>query len=217
MKTFVKIIISSVLLIVLYSCGSAKTKLSEYPELYNEMPKTILVLPPVNNTTAADAKDLLRTTVAPALAEKGYYVLPIEPIFDFLKLNGAYSIAETSEDLPLDKFSLIFEADAILKITINKWDKNYYVIGGNVKVDLAYELVSTKSANTIWSRVTTVTVNTTSNSSGNLLADLVVTAINTGATKYIDLAKQAHLLALTDLPAGFYSPMYQKDQSQKVK
>ena len=217
MKKLIKITTILGFVALLFSCGSLKTKLSEYPELYNEKPKTVLILPPINNSTAADAKDLLRTTIAPALAEKGYYVLPVEPIFDFLKLNGAYSIAETSEVLPLDKFSSIFDADAVLKISINKWDKNYYVIGGNVKVDLAYELLSVKTGKTIWSRVTKVTVDTTSNSSGNLLANLVVTAINTGATKYIDLAKRAHLMALADLPAGFYSPMYQKDKGQTVK
>lgn len=216
MKTLNKLTLGITLISIVISCGSSKTKFSEYPEVYSERPKTILVLPPVNNTTAADAKDLLRTTVAPALAEKGYYVLPIEPIFDFLKLNGAYSIAETSEDLPLDKFFSIFEADAVLKITINKWDKNYYVVAGNVKVDLAYELVSARSGKTIWSRTTAVTVDTTSNSSGSIFVDLVATAINTGATKYIDIAKRAHLLALADLPAGFYSPMFQKDKAQKV-
>ena len=128
MKKLIKITTILGIVALLFSCGSLKTKLSEYPELYNEKPKTVLILPPINNSTAADAKDLLRTTIAPALAEKGYYVLPVEPIFDFLKLNGAYSIAETSEVLPLDKFSSIFDADAVLMISINKWDKNYYYL-----------------------------------------------------------------------------------------
>ena len=88
-----------IIIINLTSCGSSAkiTKFSQFPDLYKENPKSILFIPPINNTTAADAKDLLRTTIAPILSEKGYYVLPIEPIFDFFKLNGAYSIAETSD------------------------------------------------------------------------------------------------------------------------
>jgi hypothetical protein len=208
--------------ILLTSCGAVNTtKLSLYPEIYKEQPKTILFIPPVNHTTAANSKDLLRATITPVLSEKGYYVLPIEPIFDFLKLNGAYSIAETSEKLPLDKFSELFGADAVLKITVEAWDKHYYVVSGNVEVDLNYELISTKTGKTLWSRRKQVKVDTSSSSGGGGLAglavNLVATALATASAKYVDVAKQVHIQALSDLPKGYYSPMFMKDQNQGVK
>ena len=219
MKNIVHII-CLLLIINLTSCSSSKTltKLSEFPDLYKESPKTILFIPPINNTTAADAKDLLRTTIAPVLSEKGYYVLPIEPIFDFFKLNGAYSIAETSDKLPLDKFYELFEADAALMLTINGWDKKFYVVGGHVRVDLLYELISTKTGKTLWKVRKNLKVDTSSsNQNAGILTNILATAINTAATKYVDIAKQAHLLALSTIPSGFRSPNYLKDKEDKIK
>ena len=219
MKNILKLL-CLVLLVNLTSCSSAAkiTKFSEYPEIYNERPETILFIPPINNTTAADAKDLLRTTIAPILSEKGYYVLPIEPIFDFFKLNGAYSIAETSDKLPLDKFKEIFDADAVLMLTINGWDKKFYVLGGHVRVDLFYELVSTKTGKTLWKVRKNVKVDTSSsNQNASLLTNILLTAVNTASTKYVDIAKYAHVLALTTIPAGFRSPNFMKDKEIKIK
>ncbi len=209
---------------LLSSCGTTnmiKTpKGTAYGDFYAEQPKSILVLPPVNNSTAANAKDLLRTTIAPVLAEKGYYVIPIEPVFDFMKLNGAYSIAETTEELPLDKFQELFGADAVLKITVNGWDKKYAVVSGSVEVSLTYDLISTKSKTTLWSRTKVVEVNTTSSSGGGgligLVADVVVTAAATASTKYVTVAEQANIQAIRDMPAGYYNPMFNKDQSEIV-
>ena len=219
MKNILKLL-CLVLLVNLTSCSSAAkiTKFSEYPEIYNERPETILFIPPINNTTAADAKDLLRTTIAPILSEKGYYVLPIEPIFDFFKLNGAYSIAETSDKLPLDQFKDIFDADAVLMLTINGWDKKFYVVGGHVRVDLLYELVSTKTGKTLWKVRKNVKVDTSSsNQNASLLTNILLTAVNTASTKYVDIAKYAHVLALTTIPAGFRSPNFMKDKEIKIK
>ncbi|NIS74702.1 MAG: hypothetical protein GTO08_05375, partial [Deltaproteobacteria bacterium] len=46
--------------------------------MYQEQPLTILVLPPMNETTAADAKEYYATTIAEPLSLQGFYVLPIE-------------------------------------------------------------------------------------------------------------------------------------------
>jgi len=219
MKNIVHII-CLILIINLTSCSSSKTltKFSQFPDLYKESPKTILFIPPINNTTAADAKDLLRTTIAPVLSEKGYYVLPIEPIFDFFKLNGAYSIAETSDKLPLDKFYELFEADAALLLTINGWDKKFYVVGGHVRVDLLYELISTKTGKTLWKVRKNLKVDTSSsNQNAGILTNILATAANTAATKYVDIAKQAHVLALSTIPSGFRSLNYLKDKEDKIK
>jgi hypothetical protein len=209
-----------IIIINLTSCGSSAkiTKFSQFPDLYKENPKSILFIPPINNTTAADAKDLLRTTIAPILSEKGYYVLPIEPIFDFFKLNGAYSIAETSDKLPLDKFDEFFDADAVLMLTINGWDKKFYVVGGHVRVDLLYELISTKTGKTLWKVRKNVKVDTSSSSqNASILVNILSTAINTAATKYVDIAKYAHVLALTTIPSGFRSPNFMKDKEDRIK
>ena len=47
-------------IIILSGCAVI-TKGEAFPEMYNEKPVSILVLPPINESTAADAKALLKT------------------------------------------------------------------------------------------------------------------------------------------------------------
>jgi hypothetical protein len=43
---------------------------------------------------------------------------------------------------------------------------------------------------------------------------MVASAINTAATKYVDVAKAANNYIFTDLPKGKYSPMYGLDKEE---
>ena len=65
---------------ILCSCGPASqvTRESQYAAMYNDMPVTILVMPPINNTSHVEAKDLLYTSISRPLAEAGYYVISPE-------------------------------------------------------------------------------------------------------------------------------------------
>lgn len=50
-----------------------------------------------------------------------------------------------------------------------------------------------------------------------LISNLVSTAISTANMKYVSVAKQVHVEALKDLPKGYYSPLYLKDQEEPVE
>lgn len=43
--------------IVVVSCSSTKTMGEQYPAMYEEKPVTIAIMPPINQTTHAEAKD----------------------------------------------------------------------------------------------------------------------------------------------------------------
>ena len=60
--------------IVVVSCSSTKTMGEQYPAMYEEKPVTIAIMPPINQTTHAEAKDYFYTTMYLPLCEKGYYV-----------------------------------------------------------------------------------------------------------------------------------------------
>jgi hypothetical protein len=94
------------------------------------------------------------------------------------------------------------------------------VVSGNVEVELLYELISTKSEITIWKRKKKVIVDTSSTSGGGglagLAANLVNTAVATASTKYVAVAKEVHIQALADLPKGYHSPLFMKDQAEPV-
>ena len=103
-------------------------------------------------------------------------------------------------------------------LTINGWDKKFYVVGGHVRVDLLYELISTKTGKTLWKVRKNLKVDTSSsNQNAGILTNILATAINTAATKYVDIAKQAHVLALSTIPSGFRSLNYLKDKEDKIK
>jgi len=104
----------AMVLLILTSCApSQTTKQEAFPKMYSDRPSVILVLPPINQTTAADAKDYYSTTIAEPLSYVGYYILPIEVTNDILKSEGIYD-TELISNVPLQKFKDFFGADAVM-------------------------------------------------------------------------------------------------------
>lgn len=206
--------------IVLISCGKVVTKYDAFPQMYEEKPISILVLPPINESTAADAKDYYATTVAEPLSLTGYYVFPIEVVTEVLHSEGLYD-TEILDESAIPKFKEYFGAEAVLFIRILKWDTSYYVVGGNVKVKVAYKLVSTTTGETLWKYEGEKEIDTTGGSGGaggfaGLLAKVVTTAVKTAATDYVPIAKKANFEALVSIPYGKYHPQFGKDRNAKV-
>ena len=212
--------VSLCLIMLLISCGKVITKYEAFPKMYEEKPITILVLPPINESTAAESKGYYITTIAEPLTQKGYYVYPTEVILDILRSEGLYD-TEILTDSSVSKFKDYFYADAVLFLTIKEWDTSYYVVGGNVTVNLMYKLVSTTSLETLWKYEGELTVNTTGDSGGQgglagLLIAVVSTAVETATTEYIPVAKKINEESLISIPYGKYHKSFNKDGNQKV-
>ena len=190
-----------------------------FPKMYEERPLAVLVLPPMNESTAADAKEYYATTVAEPLSLTGYYVYPIEVVSDILQGEGAYD-TETLLNFPPQKFRDFFGADAVMYIWIKKWDTAYYVVGGNVTVSVRSLLRSTKTGESLWEYEGTYVHDTTVRSSGGGLAGLLVaaiaTAITTAATDYVPVAKRANYFVFSTIPFGKYHPVHDKDKDFKI-
>jgi hypothetical protein len=193
------------------------TKVAKFPLMYEEKPASILVLPPINKTTAADAKDYYATTIASPLAFNGFYVLPIEVTSDILKSQGIYD-TETILNQPVAKFKQYFGADAVLYTEITKWSTSYAVIAANLTVAFNATLKSTATERVLWQYSGTVFVDLTGrSSSGNPLADLVVgaiaTSIKAAAADYVPYATLANTRILQTIPVGKYREEHLKDQA----
>ncbi len=220
MKTLHLIIITVLLLLVTACAPNTTTKLKAFPGMYEEKPTTLLVFPPMNQSTAAEAKEYYNTTIAEPLTLNGYYVLPLEIVSDILKSEG-YSDTELLIDVPPQQFRDHFGADAVMFITIKGWDTSYYVVGGKVSVTICYVLKSTETAETLWSYENTLAVDTSGgdySSAGlaGLVVSLVETAVKTAMTDYVPVAKKLNTVAVTRMPAGKYSPAYEKDGNQQI-
>jgi hypothetical protein len=203
------------------SCKTLITKEEYAPKMYTEHPVSILVLPPINKTTAADAKEYYATTVAEPLTNTGYYVFPMEVVYDILQQEGL-SDTETMFNVPVDKFREYFGADAVLYVTILEWDTQYLVTSGGVTVKAECELKSTSSGENLWYYNETVTVSTEGSSGGaggllGLIVKAATTALLTATQDYIPVAREANKIIFKAMPYGKYHKEYNLDQKYKVE
>lgn len=207
--------------LALGGCTKHVTKEEFAPGMYKEHPVSILVLPPINKTTAADAKEYYATTVAEPLTNSGYYVYPMEVVYDVLQQEGLFD-TETMLNVPPQKYREFFGADAVLYVTLLKWDTHYFLTSGSVTVQAACELRSTLTGDVIWFYDEAVEVNTSGSSGGSgglagLIAQAISTAITTATQSYIPLARDASEKIFRAMPYGQYHGQYGKDGKMKVE
>ncbi len=203
-------------LLSLTACAPKMTTKSEaFPLMYEESPLSIIILPPINQSTAADAKQYYSTTIQEPLSFSGYYVFPYQITADILKMEGIYD-TELLVNLPLQKFKEYFGADAVLFTTIKKWDLNYMVIASTLTVSVDCELKSTSSDQTLWKYNGTVVVDLSGGDTGGGLAGLVakaiITAVNSAIVDYVPHARVANYRALSSMPYGKYHDRHNQDQ-----
>lgn len=193
-----------------------QTKAEAYPAMYGDgKPLSVLVIPAINNSTAAEATDFFNVTITEPLSNVGYYTMPVEIVKDIFQKEGIVD-STMIKGLPTSIFKKNFGADAVLFVTINKWDKQYIVLAGNVSVSMDYVMLSTETSEVIWSYSATQTIDTTAESSGFIMLDILSTAITTATTDYVPIAKQVNYQAFTALPHGGYSELHGLDQDQNI-
>ena len=202
-----------VLAAMVCSCGTTNlvTRESQYAAMYNDMPVTILVMPPINNTSNVEAKDLLYTSISRPLAEAGYYVISPLLAMDILKAESAYD-AELFIDKPLTAFKDYFGADAVVFSQIDDWAKK----GFGIETKIRYIIKSTTSGEILFDRSCDLYLDLQQSSGGNswisTLVDLAVSAISTATTDHIAAARKANYFIFRDIPRGKYDPMYLQDK-----
>jgi hypothetical protein len=177
-------------------------------------------LSPINDSTAADAKEYYSTTIADPLAFAGYYVFPIEVVTEILKKEGMGD-TEILMRVPPQKFKEFFGADAVLYVRVVKWDTLYFVLGGNVTVSAAFDMKSTTTGNTLWKSDGSLTVDTTGEDRNvpgmaGLILRLVETDIKTAAMDYVPVARRVNYTVLQSMPYGKYHLSRRKDMDIQV-
>ncbi len=214
-KLFLSIFLIS--LLSLQGCVTANvSKQQAFPKMYEETPLSVAVLPPINNSTAADAPDLYLSTISEPISNAGYYVMPIPITTAMLQAEGIDSGSQLI-NVPTEKFRTLFGADAVLFVTIDQWDTNYYLVGGNVTVGLNFKMKSTLTGEVIWQYKDVIVQDTSGDSGGGgLLGAMIAAAITTAMQDYVPVARNVNLSALRSLPVGKYHPLHSKDQEHKV-
>lgn len=155
----------------------------DYTEFRKSNPRSILVLPPINESTDVIATYSLLTTTTHPLAELGYYVMPVAVVDQFLKENGL-TVPGEMHQAPLAKLRDVFGADAVMYITIQQYGSKYQVFSSNTMVVAKARLVDCRHGVTLWEgRAQAV-----ANGQSGLLEALVTQVLN-------KLTDQAHMVA----------------------
>ena len=188
------------------------TRESQYAKMYEEQPITLLVMPPINNSTNVEAKDLLYTSISRPLIEAGYYVISPLLAMDILKAESAYD-AENFFDAPLDMFRNFFGADAVVFSVIDTWTKK----GMGIETKIRYVIKSTHTNDILFDRSCDLYLDLSvdSGASYGLLGavlDLAASAILTAATDHIVAARRANYFIMEDIPRGKYNPSHGLDK-----
>lgn len=209
MKKIILFVIAVVAL--MSSCTTPMTMGKQYPTMYEEKPLTIAIMPPINQTTHAEAKDYFYTTMYLPLCEKGYYVYSPYLTMEMFQQESGYD-AERFLEGDLGIFQKVLGADAAMFTIIKDWRRNN--VGGRLTVNVEYILRSTKTGQTLYSREGNISVDTSINGGGGgfgALVGMIATAVNTAATDKVIAGRKCNAFVLSDLPAGKYSSWFEKD------
>ena len=207
-----KIVALLLVVLTIASCSTPmKTMGEQYPAMYEEKPISIAIMPPINLTTHAEAKDYFYTTLYLPLCEKGYYVYSPYLTMEMFQQESAYD-AEMFIEGDLTPFKNVLGADAAMFTIIKDWRRSK--MGGNLSVKIEYILRSTKTGKTLYQREGNIKVDTSvSGGSGGFgaLVSLIATAVNTAVTDKVVAGRKCTAIVLSDLPSGKYSPVFEKD------
>lgn len=193
-------------------CATQKVGTHHLDAFHNAAPRSILVLPPVNESTDPRATTSVLATLPFFLEEKGYYVFPVNTVKTLLEYEGYYEPAE-AHAAPPEQLANLFKADAILYVTIHQWTSKYLLLSTTTEVDFEYRIVNADGSE-LWKQRRRM-VYTPNQNNSNSLAGLIVSAIVAAAERadpnYLPLTRQANNYVFNGyygLPPGPYDPNY---------
>jgi hypothetical protein len=199
--------------VFLSGCAVQQVNLDAF---YAHRPRSIVVVPVLNESPEVSASSVFITTVSRPLAERGYYVFPVY-LTDMILRDFGLTEAGHIHQLPPSRFYELFGADAVLFVTIKDWSTKYLVLASTVDVRMEYVLKDTKTGIELWKNEQTYSHG--SGGGGNLIAMAISAAVNALVTDYMPLARAANNVVLMPprgLPAGQYSPNYQATGNNTV-
>lgn len=217
MKRLVTLAMACMALLMVGCANQIKEK-KDFTTFNAAAPRSILVVPAVNKSLDVDAPNYLLTTLSIPLAEKGYYVFPVHTVKTVLEQEGFYEGERIHAQAP-EGLAKMFGADAVLYVTINRWDAKYAVLATTVTVEFDYKIVS-KSGVEIWEAKKTMQYSpNNSNQQGHPLAILIAAAISAATTRaapnYMPLTKQANNQVFMVGPDALPNGPYAKESDKK--
>lgn len=191
----------------------------DYTAFMKAKPVTLLVMPPVNESSEVKATPGVWSHATLPLAEAGYYVLPVTLVDETFRQNGVTS-ANDAQDIPLAKLRDFFGADAAVYMKIKKYGTTYFVLGSETRVEIQGRIVDLRTGELLWQGQAVATSAEEQQQSSGGLVGLLVTAIvkqiagtvSDASYRFAGIANQRMLGAprYNGILAGPRSPNYGK-------
>lgn len=214
-----------VLMVITAACAAlllagcvAPVKDLDYTAFKASRPRSILVLPPLNESPDVKATYGILSQVTLPLAESGYYVLPVALVDETFRQNGLTQAADIQQ-LPPEKLREIFGADTALYIDVSKYGTQYILLQSQTLVSVSAKLIDLKTGNTLWTGAASAMDQ--NNSSGGGLLGMLISAIvkqivDTATDHAYGIAGTADAMLLAaghhnSILYGPRSPKYQSD------
>lgn len=182
-----------------------------FPLMYKEKPKSILVLYPWNRSKRDDAGYIFLTNINKELSHRGYYTTSAINTFNTYKSDSLFTsqYIKHSKSIEIGKD---YGVDAVLFVTIYSLNKNWWSTSVTSAAD--YFLISTKSLDTLFSRKTEFIYDTPIPSyKPNNKSDIFNMDKDT-EVPFFGLSYQMNKYVFIDLPFGPYHKKHLKDKKK---
>lgn len=161
--------------LVLSATGCATRAPKDYTAFRASNPKSILILPPINQSPDPKASLVVYSMSQRPLAESGFYVFPVSLVHETFKNNGL-TVPDDIHQVDTGKLREIFGADAAMYVTIKDYGTRYFVLGSASIVTADAKLIDLRNKQVLWTGSATASSEENRNNQGGL-AGLLVGAI----------------------------------------
>ncbi len=185
--------VSSIFVLILAGCASPKN----YDKFRAARVRSILVLPPKNQSTDLRGTYSFLSTVTAPIAEKGFYVFPVAIVDQMMKENGLPSANEMHE-VSLKKIKEIINPDAVLYITLEQYGSKFVLLQSQTSVVASGRLVSAVTGQVLWQGRVNKTI-ASSDGGGGLGGMLASAMISQAVNSSTDQAHQVSVVASEEL------------------
>lgn len=198
--------------------GCATTQPRDYSAYRAANPKSILVLPPLNDSPEVQATASVLSHATLPLAEAGYYVIPVTLMTETFRQNGMEMPADIHDIAP-QKLQEIFGADTALYIKVTDYGVSYKIIASEAVVTAHARLVNLRTGEELWQGQARASSEEGKSNSGGLAGMLISALVNqvvnsvTDASHPVAGVATRRLLSVghaNGLLYGPRSPMYGK-------
>jgi hypothetical protein len=179
-----------------------------YSNIYKEKPKTIMIMYPWNRSKDENADEMLYVSATKELCGKGYYVLPATTTIMEYKQDTSFNSHYVKIN-DIKEYKSKYGVDAVLFVTIYRFEKPWWSTNVNVVAD--YNLISTQTLDTLFSRKADFNYDTPIPPKEKVDKTLVN---DENQVHKLGVMEQMQRYVFLDLPIGPYNEKYLSDQKK---